>query len=191
MRAVVYARYSSDSQRAASIEDQLRLCREFITKQGWTLEQVYRDAAMSGASSLRPGYQAVLEGARRAEFDVIVVEALDRLSRDQEDVAGSYKRCRFAGVQIVTLAEGEISELHVGLKGTMNAIFLRDLADKTRRGLRGRVEVGASGGGITYGYDVVPSLEKRGERRINEGQAASVRRSSRNTPTDNRRRALH
>ena len=176
MRAVIYARYSSDNQRAASIEDQLRLCREFITKQGWTLEQVYRDAAMSGASSLRPGYQAVLEGARRAEFDVIVVEALDRLSRDQEDVAGFYKRCRFAGVQIVTLAEGEISELHVGLKGTMNAIFLRDLADKTRRGLRGRVEAGASGGGITYGYDVIPFLERRGERRINEGQAASVRR---------------
>lgn len=176
MRAVIYARYSSDSQRAASIEDQLRLCKEFVTRQGWRLQQVYRDAAMSGASSLRPGYQALLECARQAECDVIVVEALDRLSRDQEDVAGFFKRCRFAGVRIVTLAEGEISELHVGLKGTMNALFLKDLADKTRRGLRGRVEAGASGGGITFGYDVVPSLEKRGERRVNEAQAAVVRR---------------
>ncbi len=49
-----------------------------------------------------------------------------RLSRDQEDVAGLFKRLRFAGIRIVTLAEGEISELHVGLKGTMNALFLRD-----------------------------------------------------------------
>ena len=176
MRAVVYARYSSDHQRAASIDDQLRLCRELVERQNWTLTQVYKDAALSGATSLRPGYQAILEGARRAEFDIIVVEALDRLSRDQEDIAGFFKRCRHAGVRIHTLSEGEISELHVGLKGTMNALFLRDLADKTRRGLRGRVEAGSSGEGLTFGYDVVASLERRGGRTINEAQAAVVRR---------------
>ena len=84
-----------------------------------------------------------------------MAEALDRLSRDQEDIAGLYKRLCFAGVQILTLAEGEITDLHVGLKGTMNALFLKDLAQKTRRGLRGRVEQGRSGGGKAYGYDVV------------------------------------
>ena len=166
MRAVVYARYSSDHQRAASIDDQLRLCREFVDRQNWTLTQVYKDAALSGAWSLRPGYQAILEGARRAEFDIIVVEALDRLSRDQEDIAGFFKRCQHAGVRIHTLSEGETSELHVGLKGTINALFLKDLADKTRRGLRGRVEAGSSGGGLTYGYDVVASLERRGARKL-------------------------
>ena len=176
MRAVVYVRYSSDSQSAASIEDQLRVCKERIAREGWTLQQVHRDAAFSGASALRPGYQALLDCVRGAECDVVVSEALDRLSRDQEDIAALFKRCQFAAVRIVTLAEGEISELHVGLKGTMNAIFLKDLADKTRRGLRGRVEAGASGGGITYGYDVVPSLERRGERQINEAEAAVVRR---------------
>ena len=84
-------------------------------------------------------------------------------------------------MRIVTLSEGEISELHVGLKGTMNALFLKDLADKTRRGLRGRVEAGKSGGGNSYGYDVVQRIGEdgepvRGERRINEAQAAIVRR---------------
>jgi hypothetical protein len=49
-------------------------------------------------------------------------------------------------------AEGEITELHVGLKGTMNALFLKDLAAKAHRGLRGRVEDGKSGGGLCYGY---------------------------------------
>lgn len=176
MRAIIYARYSSDQQSAASIDDQLRLCRERVTREGWTLQQVYRDAAISGASSLRPGYQAVLECARGAECDIVVAEALDRLSRDQEDVAALFKRCRFAGVRIITLAEGEINELHVGLKGTMNALFLKDLADKTRRGLRGRVEAGNSGGGVTYGYDVVASVEHHGTRRINNAQAAVVRR---------------
>ncbi len=74
--------------------------------------------------------------------DVVLAEALDRISRDQADVATLFKHLRFAGVSIITLAEGEISELHVGLKGTMNALLLKDLALKTHRGLRGRVEKG-------------------------------------------------
>ena len=181
VRAVIYARYSSDMQRAASLEDQIRLCKERLAHEGWVLVQVYRDAAFSGASDLRPGYQAMLEGAREAAFDVVVAEALDRLSRDQADIATLYKRLRFAGIRLVTLAEGEISELHVGLKGTMNALFLKDLADKTRRGLRGRVEAGRSGGGNAYGYRVaVPGALKgdqsRGERAIDPTEAAVVRR---------------
>ena len=104
---------------------------------------------------------------------VVVAEALDRVSRDQADVATLYRHLRFTGVMIVTLAEGEIDELHVGLKGAMNALFLKDLAAKTHRGLRGRVEAGKSGGGICYGYDVVKLHDAagepvRGERSIDE-----------------------
>ena len=181
MRAVIYARYSSENQSASSIDDQIRLCREFVARQGWTVAQVYTDAAISGATALRPGYQALLAGAQKRGFDVVVAEALDRLSRDQEDVAGLYKRLRFAGIRIVTLAEGEITELHVGLKGTMNALFLKDLAAKTHRGLRGRVEAGRSGGGNAYGYRVVRRLGAdgqlvAGEREINVAEAAVVTR---------------
>ncbi|MEQ8694527.1 MAG: recombinase family protein [Gammaproteobacteria bacterium] len=181
MRAAIYARYSSDNQRAASIEDQVRLCKEHMTAQGWTLTQTYTDAATSGASLIRPGIQALIEDAMLNRFDVIVTEALDRVSRDQADIAGLYKRLSFSGVRLQTLAEGHISELHVGLKGTMNALFLKDLADKTRRGLRGRVEAGRSGGGNSYGYDVVDERDShgepiRGKRTINKEQAEVVRR---------------
>jgi DNA invertase Pin-like site-specific DNA recombinase len=118
MRAVIYARYSSDNQREASIEDQVRECRAFIQRQGWTLQQTYSDRALSGASMLRPGYQRLLADARDGQFDVVVAEALDRLSRDQEDSAALYKRLSFAGIRIVTLAEGaDVNELHIGLKG--------------------------------------------------------------------------
>jgi site-specific DNA recombinase len=110
----------------------------------------------------------------------ILAEALDRLSRDQEDVAGFYKRMTFAGARIVTLSEGEITHLHVGLKGTMNALFLKNLAEKVRRGLRGRVEAGKAGGGNSYGYDVVKQFAPdgepiRGDRTINVLEAAVVR----------------
>src|SRR4051794_40436433 len=180
LRAVIYARYSSESQNESSIADQIRLCKERIAAQDWTLTDVYRDAAISGATTIRPGYQALIEDARNASFDVIVAEALDRLSRDQEDVAGLFKRMQFAGVRIITVAEGEISELHVGLKGTMNALYLKDLAQKSHRGLEGRVRAGRSGGGISYGYAAVPGppgpdgLPERGLRRILGAEAATV-----------------
>jgi DNA invertase Pin-like site-specific DNA recombinase len=181
MRAAIYARYSSDLQRDASIEDQIRLCRERIAREGWQLVTTYTDRAQSGASQLRPGYQQLLEDARRGQFDVVVAEALDRLSRDQEHVAALFKQLTFAGVRIVTLAEGAVSELHVGLKGTMNALFLKDLATKTRRGLRGRVEAGRSAGGGAFGYIVAVEHDARGERvrggrMINESEAVVVRR---------------
>jgi DNA invertase Pin-like site-specific DNA recombinase len=181
MRAVVYARYSSDQQREVSIEDQIRKCRQRIEREGWSLAQTYTDAAVSGASRLRPGYQKLLADARDHRFDVVVAEALDRLSRDQEDVAALFKTLAFHGITILTLAEGEISELHVGLKGTMNALFLKDLALKTHRGLEGRVRQGRSAGGRAYGYDLVRELDARGEpirggRNINPVEAEVVRR---------------
>ena len=85
---------------------------------------------------------------------------------------------KFARVKIVTVSEGEITPLHIGLKGTMNALYLEDLAEKTRRGLRGRVEAGRSGGGVSYGYRVVrvPEGEARGEREILPEEAATVQR---------------
>src|SRR5688572_16794387 len=109
MRAVIYARYSTDLQSAASIEDQLRLCRERIAREGWVLGEVYSDAGLSGASRFRPGYQQMLLDARSNAFDVVVAEALDRLSRDQEDTAALFKALSFADVQLITLSEGEIT----------------------------------------------------------------------------------
>jgi site-specific DNA recombinase len=87
-RVALYARYSSDQQREASIEDQLRLCRLHAEKQGWTVADRYQDRAVSGASLIRPGIQALLADALRGRFEVVLAEALDRISGDQEDVAG-------------------------------------------------------------------------------------------------------
>ncbi|NTF91703.1 recombinase family protein [Rhizobium rhizogenes] len=181
-RAGLYARYSDDKQSEASIEDQFRLCREHALREGWEIAGSYEDAAISGASTvLRRGIQRLIRDAQRGEFTIVVAEALDRISRDQADVATLYKHLKFAGVTIVTLAEGEISELHVGLKGTMNALFLKDLAMKTHRGLRGRVEKGKAGGGLCYGYKVVRKFDVngepiRGDREIIPHEADTIRR---------------
>ncbi len=181
LKVAIYARYSSDNQRDASIADQFRMCRLHAEKQGWHIVEEYSDHAISGASLIRPGIQALMADAMGGRFDLILAEAMDRLSRDQEDIAGIFKRMSYADVKMFTLSEGEVTHLHVGLKGTMNALFLKDLADKTRRGQRGRVEAGKSGGGNAYGYDVVKKFDAngepiRGDRTINEAQAEVVRR---------------
>jgi len=178
MKVALYARYSSDHQRDASIADQLRLCRLLARREGWSIEREYSDHAISGATLLRPGFQSLMRDALRHEFDIVLAESLDRFNRDQEDTAGLFKRLTFVGIRIVTLSEGEVGHLHVGLKGTMNALFLKDLADKTRRGLRGRIEAGKSGGGLCYGYRVVKSMNAgaltTGEREIDPVEAAVV-----------------
>src|SRR5215471_8563473 len=178
MRAAIYARYSTENQREASIEDQVRLCTARSAAEGWTVVGTYTDHALSGANHLRPGYQQLLADARSGAFDVVVAEALDRLSRDQEHVAGFYKQLSFCARHH---RRGRDRRAPCRLKGTMNALFLKDLAQKTRRGLEGRVRQGRSGGGICYGYDIAREHDARGElihggRQINEIQAAVVLR---------------
>jgi site-specific DNA recombinase len=150
MRAVIYARYSTDLQSVSSIEDQVRLCHERLERDGHELVKVYSDRAVSGATLLRPGIQLLMQDATRGAFDRVYAEALDRVSRDQEDAAGFFKRMAFAEVTIVTLAEGEISELHVGLKGTMTRSSSKTLPRRRGAGCRVafckgcRVEVSAT-----------------------------------------------
>ena len=182
MRAVIYARYSSDLQSETSIDDQLSGCSLYATRADLRLTETYTDYAISGGTLMnRPGILALLEDAKKGAFDVVLAEALDRISRDQEDIAAIYKRLAHADVKIVTLTEGEVNELHVGLKGTMNALFLKDLAVKTRRGQRGRVEAGKIPGGNSYGYAIVRRLladgsVTTGERELEPQQADTVRR---------------
>src|ERR1700738_2922797 len=83
-RIALYARCSSDSQREASIEDQFRICREHAKRENWKVVSAYKDAGISGASMiLRPGIQMLLQDAQRGQFDVVLAEALDRISPDQ------------------------------------------------------------------------------------------------------------
>ena len=152
MRAAIYARYSTENQREASIDDQVRVCRAHADREGWSVVEIFADYAISGATAHRPQFQALLAAGRAGRFDVVVAEALDRLSRDQEHIAGFYKQLTFADVKLVTIAEGLVNELHVGLKGTMSAMFLKDLAQKTHRGIEGRIRAGQSGGGMSFGY---------------------------------------
>ena len=178
MRAVIYARYSSDKQRDASIEDQIEVCRRLITREGWTPAGVYEDRAISGANRLRGGYQQLRTDVRTGSFDIIVCEALDRMGRNLSEVADLHDELGYLGIKLMTVATGEVTALHIGMLGTMAQMTLADLKEKTKRGQLGRALQGKIPGGLAFGYDVIEAGAKdgRGRRRINESEAAIVRR---------------
>src|SRR5262245_27802177 len=131
-RTAIYARFSSDKQSERSVDDQVALCRAYCEHNELSVVGVYDDRAISGASTLnRLGWQKLMRDARGGKFDVVVAEALDRISRDQEDLAGIYKPLRFAGIEIRTVQDGRAEEIHVGVKGLVGALYLKDLAQKT------------------------------------------------------------
>lgn len=181
MRVAIYARFSSDLQRDASIDDQIRSCRDYAARQELEIIEIYSDRAVSGASLMRSGIQKLLRDAQAGRFDMVISEALDRLSRNQADIAGLYQQLQFRQIQIETVSEGAISELHIGLTGTMNALFLKELGKKTHRGLKGRALAGKSAGGLTYGYRAIRQFTSagepiRGDREIDPHHAKVVRR---------------
>lgn len=171
-RVALYARYSTDQQSETSAQDQLNALRSVVQARGWTEVAAFIDEGISGTALVtRPGVQGLMRAAAAGGVDVVFTEALDRLSRGQADVARLFELLTWQGVRLETLSAGPISELHIGLEGTMNRLFLVELAKKTRRGLVGRVNAGFSGGGRCYGYDIVA----KGVLAVNETEAAIVR----------------
>ncbi|PKQ10438.1 MAG: resolvase [Alphaproteobacteria bacterium HGW-Alphaproteobacteria-1] len=181
LRAAIYARFSTDKQRDASIDDQIDSCRDYAAQQGWQVTGTYSDRATSGASMFRPGIEQLQRDAKAGKFDVVLSEAMDRLSRNLSDIAKFHERMEHHGIEIWTLTEHKVDQMMIGMKGTMNAIMLRDIGLKTLRGQRGRVKEGNIPGGLCYGYDVLPGTEVRGhveygKRAVNPEQAVVIER---------------
>lgn len=181
LRVAIYARYSSDLQSDRSVDDQIRDCRAYILHQGWKEVIVCQDKATSGATLFRPGIQKLLKAASDKQIDIVIAEALDRISRNLGDTANLHDQLKFHRVRIVTLSESNVTPMHVAFKGLMNGQFLEDLTLKIRRGQRGSIAMGLSAGGLSYGYEVVRELDLKGEfirgkRQPREDQAKIIRR---------------
>lgn len=87
MKAVIYARYSSDSQREESIEGQLRECAAFAEKNGITVLRHYIDRAYSAKTDNRPEFQSMIKDSGKRLFDIVIVWKLDRFARNRYDSA--------------------------------------------------------------------------------------------------------
>jgi site-specific DNA recombinase len=176
-RAAIYARFSTDRQNERSVDDQVVLCRDYARREGYDVVEVFSDRAISGASIVnRDGILALLERAATGAFEIVIVEALDRLARDMEDLAGIHKRLTtFRGIEIRAVHEGVADTIAVGLRGLVGQLYREDGAKKVRRGMAAVIRDARHAGGRAYGYEAVAG-EPRGRLAIVEAQADIVRR---------------
>jgi site-specific DNA recombinase len=173
--AAIYARFSTELQNEKSTEDQIALCRTYAARHQLNIVATFEDKARSGASVFgRDGLMQLMDAARQDLFTVVIVEALDRLSRDMEDLAGIHKRLSFQGIEIQAVHDGTADSILIGIRGLVGQMQREDGAKKVRRGMAGVVRDGRHAGGRAYGYRAVPG--KPGELEIVEDEAAIVRR---------------
>lgn len=161
MNVALYARYSSEHQREASIDDQFRTCERTVRSHGWNVAYRYEDKAITGSRADRPGYQQMLKDAEAHRFDVLLVDDLSRLTRDEAESISLRRRLSFWGIRLIGVSDGYDSaakghKLQASFRGIMNELYLDDLREKTHRGLMGQVLKGYSSGGRAYGYRRVP-----------------------------------
>ncbi len=124
-------------------------------------DHIHFDADASGTIEQRPSYKRLLSAAKAHQFRAIIVEAQDRLWRDQAEMHFALKRLRYWGVKVFSVANGtditdETGNLVATITGLKDSMFVEDLRKKTRRGMLGRVTQGFSVGGRAYGYRSEP-----------------------------------
>ncbi len=136
LKAAVYARFSSDLQRATSIDDQIRVCSAASSRFGCVVldAHVYRDEELSGTTGHRPGYQALLLAAKDRRFDAILVESQDRLWRNQGEMHQALERLAFWNVRVFSVGTSSdltdrTGRLVASVMGWKDEAFLADLRD--------------------------------------------------------------
>lgn len=172
--AFIYARYSSDLQKDRSIDDQITLCKQIALRHGYSVGEIFTDRAKSGASMFeRDGLLALMNAAKKRGFQAVICESLSRLSRDQEDTAAIYKRLKFNEITIID-SGGIVSDVHIGVGGIVNSMFLKNLSVSVKRSLDARAREGLVPGRIAFGLRATGA--KKCEREIDPDNAAIVRR---------------
>ena len=158
MKAVIYARYSSDNQREESIEGQVRECQSFAERKGYTVIRTYIDRALSGTrADNRPEFQQMISDSTLREFQYVIVWKIDRFSRDKFDSVKYKYALKSSGVSVISATEpidgspeGQMME---SVFEGISVYYIKDLAQKTSRGMTENAIKGKfNGGTLTFGY---------------------------------------
>lgn len=159
-KAVIYARYSSSSQREESIESQLRICHDYAEANDLLVVKEYTDSALSGRTDQRPDFQRMIQDSARGIFDVLLIYAYDRFSRNKYDAATYKAKLKKNGVKIIAVTLPLDDSPESGLIETVMEGFAQYYSENLSRSIRRGLEENAihckSNGNIPLGY-------KRGE----------------------------
>ena len=153
---VIYARYSSHSQRDVSIEQQVRACRQFAERHDIKVVKVYEDRALTGTNDKRPGFQQMIQDARSGGWNYVIVYTLDRFARDRYDSAVYKRQLKNQGVKVLSAMEN-ISDDPTGilmesmLEG-LAEYYSKELSRKVQRGHEDNARKCLVNGALPLGY---------------------------------------
>lgn len=155
-QAVIYARYSSHSQRDVSIDQQIKACRRFAERQDIEIVEIYEDRALTGTNDQRPGFQKMIKDSERASWQYVIVYALDRFARNRYDSAVYKRRLKEHGIKVLSAMEN-ISDDPTGilmeslLEG-LAEYYSQELSQKIKRGKYDNAAKCLCNGQIPLGY---------------------------------------
>lgn len=179
MKAVIYARYSSDHQSEDSIHAQVRACEEYAKQHDIHIVRIYKDEAISGRESkteLRREYQQMLRDLKSHSFDAILIHKYDRVARSLSEHVNLEMKLKKEGIELIAVAQnfGSSNEAKImrALMWSMSEYYSDNLAAETKKGHREVALKGLHNGGYApFGYDVVDQKYV-----INDLEAAYVRK---------------
>ncbi len=163
--AIAYYRFSSHSQNEASIDQQRELAHAWADAHGFKIVKEYEDAAISGTTENRPGFQQMLSEVAKIRPRVLIMWKTDRLGRDKYVLAMAKRTIRDAGCEIRLLAEniptdGPEGVLIEGLMDAMAEYYSRQLSQNIQRGMDYNAQHALYNGHKLFGYGVDKSTKR-------------------------------
>ena len=153
---VIYARYSSQGQREESIEGQLRECRAFAERNGWTVVGEYIDRALSGKTDKRDDFQRMIKDSEKGHFRGVLMYTLDRFARNRYDSAMYKARLKKNGVRVFyakqSIPDGPEGIILESVLEGYAEYYSENLSRNVRRGMMENALQCKTTGGLCLGY---------------------------------------
>ncbi|PKM96365.1 MAG: recombinase family protein [Firmicutes bacterium HGW-Firmicutes-1] len=165
VRAVIYARFSSDNQREESIEAQLRAIKDYANKNNLIVVNEYIDKAKSATTDNRPQFLQMIADSKEEIFDLVLVHKLDRFARNRQDSIGYRMELKRHGVSLISVLEylDDESPESLILESILEAMaeyYSKNLAREVHKGMKENALKGQhTGGHPPLGYDVNPQTK--------------------------------
>ena len=139
MKAVIYARFSSEKQNEASIEGQLRECIDYANFNNIEIIGNYIDRAQSAKTDHRPEFQRMIKDSYKHAFNCIIVWKLDRFARNRYDSAYYKNVLKKNGVRVISakesISQGADGILLESILEGYAEYYSAELSEKVKRGM--------------------------------------------------------
>lgn len=106
-RIAIYSRKSKYTGKGDSIENQVEMCKEYVTK--FIPEEVefevYEDEGFSGGTLDRPNFKRLIKNIKSNNIDILVCYRLDRISRNVSDFSSTLELLQAHNCAFISIKE--------------------------------------------------------------------------------------